>query len=129
VNQPEYIGALHYRRWHDLVQAAGYRVAGKDGVAVFLTQISRSPVVRKASESGVYELDRQAPLRLRQRVERLRTELREIGGAAPKDADIAQVRGRRHELDVAISQHERALEEALRVLTRDEPPAATGAAG
>jgi hypothetical protein len=127
ISQPQYIEALHYRRWYELVQAAGYRVAGKDPLAVFLTQISKSPVVRKASEAGVYELDRQAPLRLRQRLERLRTELREVSATAPSDTEIPQVRSRRHELDVAISQHERALEEALRVLRRDD--ATTAQAG
>jgi hypothetical protein len=58
LRQPEYIEALHYRRWYELLQEAGYEVAGKDPSAVFLTQISRSPVVRKSTESGVYELDR-----------------------------------------------------------------------
>jgi hypothetical protein len=64
----EHIEALHYRRWYELVREAGYGVAGKDPLAVFLTQVTRSPVVRKSSEPGVYEVDRQAPLRIRQRL-------------------------------------------------------------
>jgi hypothetical protein len=129
VEQPEYIEALHYRQWYELLVAAGYAVAGKDPLAVFLTQITRSPVVRKGTESGVYELDRQAPLRIRQRLERLHSELRELTASPATDADIASVRARRHELDLAISKQERALEEALRVLSRENSEVPQAAAG
>jgi hypothetical protein len=114
--QPERIDALHYRRWFELLVDAGFSVAGKDPLAVFLTQLSRSPLVRKTSTPGVYEVDRQAPLRIRHRLERLQTELREVTVAAPGPVELGAVRARRHELDVAISQQERALEEARRVL-------------
>jgi hypothetical protein len=125
IAQPEHIEALHYRRWFELLGEAGYAVGGKDPLAVFLTQLSRSPVVRKATEPGVYELDRQAPLRIRQRLERLQVELREVALAPQAPVGLAGVRARRHELDLAISQQERALEEALRVLRRDDPGAAS----
>jgi hypothetical protein len=118
LDQHEYIEALHYRRWYELTREAGYVISGKDPLAVFLTQITRSPVVRKTDQAGVYELDRQAPLRLRQRLERLEGELREL--LTVSAADTPTTRARRHELDVAISQQERALEEALAVLRRDE---------
>lgn len=120
LRQPEYIEALHYRRWYELVRDAGYAVAGKDPLAVFLTQFTRSPAIQKSTETGIYELDRQAPLRLRQQLERLNAELKELRspvstGPAELDAD----RARRHEPNVAIGQTERALDEALRVLRRD----------
>jgi chromosome segregation ATPase len=124
IGQPQRIEALHYRRWYDLLQEAGYAVAGKDPVAVFLTQVTRSPVVRKATKPGVYEVDRQAPLRIRQRLDRLQTELRELAATPSAPVDLGAVRARRHELDLEISQHERALEEALRVLSRSEMDAA-----
>lgn len=127
--QPQRIEALHYRRWYELLGAAGYTVAGKDPMAVFLTQLTRSPVVRKATQPGLYEVDRQAPLRIRQRLERLRTELRELVTAPQTPVDLATVRSRRHELDVAISQQERALEEALRVLRTDAAGAEAAPAG
>jgi hypothetical protein len=123
LSQPERIEALHYRRWFELLQDAGYAVAGKDPVAVFLTQVTRSPVVRKATKPGVYEVDRQAPLRIRQRLERLQGELRELAAAPSAPFDLAAIRARRRELDLEISQHERALEEALRVLSSDLAPA------
>jgi hypothetical protein len=121
LGQPEYIEALHYRRWYELLRQAGYAVAGKDPLAVFLTQITRSPVIRKSTESGVYELDRQAPLCLRQRLERLNDELREVPAPVmPDPSELETARARRHELNMSISQLERALEEALRVLRRDD---------
>jgi hypothetical protein len=125
LGQPEYIEALHYRRWYELLRQAGYAVAGKDPLAVFLTQLSRSPVVRKASTPGVYELDRDAPPRIRQRLERLQAELREVTVATDGPIDLGVVRARRHELDLAISQQERALEEALRVLRGGDSETAT----
>ncbi|MBV9310628.1 MAG: hypothetical protein JOZ73_07345 [Solirubrobacterales bacterium] len=120
ISQPEHIEAIHYRRWYELMLAAGNSVAGKEPLAVFLTQVTRSPVVRKTTKPGMYEVDRQAPLRIRQRLERLHGELRELTVAAAPAIDLASVRARRHELDLAISQQEKALEEALRVLHRDD---------
>ncbi len=123
--QPGPIEALHYRQWYDLLVNAGFRVAGKDSLAVFLTQLSRSPLVRKASAPGVYEVDHQAPRRIRHRLDRLQIELREVTVAAPGPIELGEVRARRHELDLAISQQERALEEALRVLASSEREALT----
>lgn len=124
LQQPEYIEALHYRRWYALITEAGYAVSGKDPLAVFLTQLTRSPVIRKSTEAGVYELDRQAPLRLRQRLERLNAELRELRSPASTEPGAENARARRHDLNVAIGQTERALDEALRVLRRDPRPQA-----
>ncbi len=124
ISQPEHIEAIHYRRWYELLLHAGYSVAGKEPLAVFLTQVSRSPVVRKATEPGMYEVDRHAPRRIRQRMERLHGELRELTATTEPAIDLASVRARRHELDLAISQQEKALEEALRVLRGDDGAAA-----
>jgi hypothetical protein len=120
ISQPEHIEAIHYRRWYELLLGAGYSVAGKEPLAVFLTQVSRSPVVRKATEPGMYEVDREAPLRIRQRLQRLHGELRELTIATEPAIDLAIVRARRQELNIAISQQEKALEEALRVLGCDD---------
>jgi hypothetical protein len=131
IAQPGPIEALHYRRWYELLVEAGYRIVGKDPLAVFLTQLSRSPLVRKASAPGVYEVDRQAPLRIRQRLDRLQAELREVTVGTPghlaaaSPIELGAVRARRHELDLAISQQERALEEALRVLRAEHSEVAT----
>jgi hypothetical protein len=94
--------SIHYREWFELLAHTGHEIAGKDPLAVFLTQISRSPAVTKGSRPGVYALDRQAPQRLRSRIDALHRELRRTGTM---------------KLAREISRHERALEEASRLLS------------
>jgi hypothetical protein len=106
--------AIHYRAWYEMLESAGYRVAGKDPLAVFLTQITRSPVVRRSTQAGVYSLDRESPLRLRRELARLETSLREV--ASDASGDLTVVRARRDEVLGRIRQTERALVEAERVL-------------
>lgn len=106
--------ALHYREWYDEVLRAGYRISGKNPLAVFLTQLNRSPVVRKGSQAGVYELDRTAPRRLRRELEELQRQLRDV--AAESGYDREEVRQRRHRLTIEIGRVEKSLEEADEVL-------------
>jgi hypothetical protein len=48
---------VHYREWYDLVTGAGVRVAGKDPLATFLTQVSQAPGVESVRpRSGLYRL-------------------------------------------------------------------------
>jgi hypothetical protein len=48
---------VHYRDWFDLLMDAGVRVAGKDPLATFLTQIARAPTVESVRpRSGLYRL-------------------------------------------------------------------------
>lgn len=44
----------HYGDWYAELLNAGYAVAGRDPQAAFLTQLNRSPVVRRDPEPGVY---------------------------------------------------------------------------
>jgi hypothetical protein len=49
--------AVHYREWYELVVHDGHRVAGKDPVATFLTQVSRAPEIERVGHrSGRYRL-------------------------------------------------------------------------
>jgi hypothetical protein len=49
--------AVHYREWYELVVHDGHRIAGKDPVASFLTQVSRAPEVEPVGRrSGLYRL-------------------------------------------------------------------------
>jgi hypothetical protein len=109
---PKQRDSLHYREWFALLVAAGYAVQGKDPLAVFLTQLTRSPSVRKGTQQGVYELDRTAPRRLRHRLDQLHAELR--SSVAPPDTltDLANVRAQRARLHAQIGQVEKALDEA-----------------
>ncbi len=116
--------ALHYRDWYALLEASGHAIAGKDPLAVFLTQLGRSPAVRRGSGAGVYELDRYAGARLRARLEQLQRDLRELthtGGT-----DLQDIRARRERLNAEIGRAERALEEIARVLGPAPPLAAAG---
>lgn len=48
---------VHYRDWYELVVYDGHRVAGKDPVATFLTQVSRAPEIEPVGRrSGLYRL-------------------------------------------------------------------------
>jgi hypothetical protein len=125
--RPDRPQALHYRDWFEALRAAGYAVAGKDPLAVFLTQLSRSPAVRRGTQSGVYELDPTAPRRLRERLDALHAELRGLTAAPSATADLTAIRARRAALTAEITRVEKALEEAETVLgAAAEPVAAAG---
>lgn len=103
--------ALHYREWFDLLAQAGYDVAGKDPLAVFLTQITRSPAVRKGARPGEYALDRQARATHESRLRHLNQQL----AALPSQtSDLTELRARRAQLTAEITRVEKALEELHR---------------
>jgi hypothetical protein len=112
---PDRPEALHYRDWFTLLQDAGFHVAGKDPLATFLTQLSRSPAVRKSTQAGVYELDRDAPARLRRRQDELGEELRALTAAPGTGADGSAVRTRRTELTAELGRVEKTFEEVERL--------------
>jgi hypothetical protein len=116
LSRPDGIEALHYREWFDLVTAEGYAIVGKDPLAVFLTQISRSPVVRRSTQAGVYEIDRDASGALRRELDDLHEQLRETTAAPAPSAGLSETRARRQTLMADISRVEKALEEARRLL-------------
>jgi hypothetical protein len=122
--------ALHYREWFELLAQAGYSVAGKDPLAVFLTQLSRSPLVRRGTQSGVYQLELSAPARLRRRLQDLQAQLRELSAAASSaTADLSSIRRRRTALNLEISKVEKALEEAEETLSTGPQTPGLAAAG
>jgi hypothetical protein len=113
---PDATRPVHYKRIYELLGEAGYAVAGKDPLATFLTQLSRSPVMRKTTEAGVYQLDPDAPDRLRRRLSDLQAELRAVTANPTVTDDLAEVRRRREQVLAEVAQAERALEEVARVL-------------
>jgi hypothetical protein len=58
LRQKKGVGSVvHYREWYTLLLEAGLRVAGKDPLATFLTQIARAPEVESVRpRSGLYRL-------------------------------------------------------------------------
>jgi septal ring factor EnvC (AmiA/AmiB activator) len=107
---------IHHKDWYGLVLDAGYGIAGRDPVATFLTQIGRSPIVRRTGERGVYALDLDAPQRLHERLEALHQELVALHEGQQTIEEIATVRERRAELTAQCARLERALEESMRAL-------------
>ena len=107
---------IHYVDWHRLVTVAGYGVSGRDPLASFLTQISRSPAVVRADQPGHYLLDHDAPERLRNRLDELNDELLSLHNGQQTIEAITSSRERRGELVSEITRVERALEEASEAL-------------
>jgi hypothetical protein len=58
LRQKKDVGSVvHYREWYSLLLEAGVRVAGKDPLATFLTQVARAPGVESVRpRSGLYRL-------------------------------------------------------------------------
>jgi hypothetical protein len=58
LRQKKGVGSVvHYREWYGLLLEAGLRVAGKDPLATFLTQVARAPGVESVRpRSGLYRL-------------------------------------------------------------------------
>lgn len=109
---------VHYRDWFALLTAQGFMPAGKEPLATFLTQVSRSPLVQRTTTSGMYVLDLNFPKRARERLARLVAELGEAQHQSSELAveQIAAVRERRARLTAEMQETERQLEEALRSL-------------
>jgi hypothetical protein len=114
---PEGEQAVHYRQWLHMVERAGYEIGGQKPSATFLSQISRSPVIRRTTRPGHYEIDRHAPSRLRRRVATLREEFANGNGDRVDLIDLDQVRRRRDGLLREIQKAERELAEATAALT------------
>jgi hypothetical protein len=107
---------IHYRQWYELLREAGYAIDAQDPVATFLTQIGRSPIVRRASTGGIYALDLEAPLRLRGHLRRLENELAHTPVVGESAEELATARTRRAKVITEARVAERELEEALRSL-------------
>lgn len=104
---------IHYAEWLSLLDDAGYGIQSRDPAAAFLTQIGRSPVVVRTEKPGIYTLDLDAPLRLRDRLAQLNDELLALHEGQQTIDAIATTRQRRSDLIAEIGRVERALEEAL----------------
>jgi DNA repair ATPase RecN len=116
---------IHYREWFELLHDAGYDVAGKRPDAVFLNQIARSPAVKTTTKAGLYELDQEAPRRLRQRLEELQHALSGLAVDAPSDpAELKERTTRQEELGLEIRRTQKTLTEATEGLGElDQQPA------
>lgn len=113
---PEPNRPIHYQQWYRLLREAGYGLEARDPLGTFLTQITRSPVVRRAGAPGIYALDLEAPQRLREQLRALERELAATVAETEDVEAIDAVRRRRAELVRRVRATERQLEESLRSL-------------
>lgn len=110
------VDGIHYREWFDCLVRRGYTIEGKNPLAVFLTQISRSPAVVRNGRPGVYRIDRGAPARIATEIDRMHQELRELRvGPSSDTGKVREVRLRRAALTAEIEQAEKGLEEVVEI--------------
>lgn len=107
---------IHYRQWYELLRGAGYAIEADDPAATFLTQLGRSPVIRRADAPGVYALDFEAPHQLRERLRKLEQTLAHTSVTGETAEELAAARTQRANLLAETRATERQLEEALRSL-------------
>lgn len=117
--------AFHYREWLKLLHRHGYRVAGKRPEAVFLNQVTRSPVVHATTQSGYYGIDLEAVGKLQRSVAQLVSELAQLSEQPLTGLDFEKRRERQRELSREIAKAERMLGEAAEALSSlgDQAPA------
>jgi hypothetical protein len=107
---------IHYQQWYELFRGAGYAIDAQDPVATFLTQLGRSPVVRRAGAPGTYALDFGAPLVLREQLRKLESTLANTSVAGESADELGAARERRAKILHEARTTERQLDEALRSL-------------
>jgi hypothetical protein len=112
---------IHYRDWYALLQQEGYEAAGKRPDAVFLNQVSRSPLIRTTTKSGYYILDLEAAEHLRERLRQQQTELTALLNSVPEDGPSLEAhRQHQQELNTEINRIERELREAVAAIEAAE---------
>ena len=107
---------IHYSEWFASLERAGFGVAGRDPLATFLTQISRSPVVEKTDGPGLYRLNLETPHRLHTRLRELQQELSRLHDGQQTLEAVISIRERRAQIASEIARVERELEEAIAAL-------------
>ena len=117
---------VHYRNWLDEVLKAGIDVIGKDPVATFLTNVSRSPVVVRGDEPGTYRIDTAVAAETRRQLAEAEAELADIGNVIARDANPgADLREHRSRLAAAVRRLEGQVAEMDRVMAPPEGRAST----
>ena len=112
---------IHYRDWYALLRQEGYEAAGKRPDAVFLNQVSRSPLIRTTTKSGYYILDLEAVERLRELLRQKQTELTALLNALPEGGPSLEAhRQHQQELNREINRTERKLREAVAAIEAAE---------
>lgn len=114
---------IHYRDWYELLTREGYTVVGKRPDAVFLNQVSRSPLVRATTKSGCYVVEPTLATDLRRQIGSLHSQLASTLQEVHADGVLSAAnRKKQHELTTAIRRAERDLAEAEQALEAAQGP-------
>jgi hypothetical protein len=105
---------IHYREWYELLEDLGVRAGGKEPVATFLTQISRSSVVERVAPGGIYQLNPQAAYeKARESLHNASRVLAELDSNADENVSASaivaaaeQVQRARKRLDVVLRERQ-----------------------
>jgi hypothetical protein len=112
---------VHWRTWLGWLRQEGFDAAGKKAEATFLTQLARSPLVRRTQQDGVYLLDVNLFESQRDTLRRLHEQLSRM--PPPEQLTMmGDAREQRRVLQGEIARLERSVEEMWRVLRRVPPP-------
>jgi hypothetical protein len=84
----------HYREWFAWFVEAGCAAEGRDPLATFLTNVARSPVVRRGSRPGTYRLDGHARERLAGVLAESQAQLADLLKQPERQKELAQERRR-----------------------------------
>ncbi len=106
----------HYTEWFEAFLAAGFGISGRDPLATFLTQLGRSPVVRRDAEPGVYRLHLGAVSELEGELMRLNGDLSRLQHGQQTIEEITSVQEERDRVTREIDRVARALREAIRAV-------------
>lgn len=107
----------HYRDWYDETLRAGFAVLGRRPTAAFLTAVTRSPFVVRASKSGFYFFNPEAHGELENEADKLRAEVAKVDAHVAHEQKLSPVmRKHRTGLLASLRRVERQLDEAARIL-------------
>ena len=107
----------HWRTWYGWLRDAGYDATGKKPEATFRDQLTRSPLVARHDQDGVYLLDVERFTAVKLELQDLHEQLTRL---PPPDqlSMLGETRARRQRLQIAIGRCERTLSEMWEVLSR-----------
>lgn len=113
---------VHHAEWLAWLRDDGFEPAGKRPENVFLTQIGRSPLVRRAGEPGFYVIDPDLVVDLQHEVTKNAAQFALIPPPDQMNMLGDDDRQRRQALRTEIARGERAIQEAWRLLSSEPPP-------
>lgn len=121
LNQEDPERPRHYREWLTAIEAAGQKIHGQDPAATLLTQLSRTPLIARASDPGTYRLDRDALRHLREQRDALRAEAdAHVVNTNDRDYDVIDLAQALAAVEASVKRIDRAISDAVKLVDRLE---------